>query len=355
MVMNPYTAMEGDKDGTQSPTLRRTPAKVKVRRERHSLGDFLFRSETPVKDTSGLGFSIGNLKPSNQKNENLDAGSTKESVSRRRTKSFAGFPNVHNKPLDHENKSNSANDGARELNTFLFNLWSNQQLCDIVIRVNGKEYLAHKLALAAYSEKFTSRYCERQRLPASLSEINLLNSTAEAVEEVLNYIYTNQLRITDLNVDALIVCAKQLGVSAALSMCKQYLMGFNQRNVISLMQIAEKHGFMEIVERMEASMFDNFTEITKLDSFLNSRYDIVIKLLSKESLKLKVLNELDVFFAIIAWIDFNRQERLQFATQLLECVRFANISPENLVKYVEPQRTIFQNPVCKEMLYTAFK
>lgn len=351
MVMGRYTEMEGDGKGRPSPTIRRTPTKVKVRRERHSLGDFMFRSEEPVKDSNGLGFSIGNLKPSCDS----DNGSTKEGVHRRRTKSFAGFPSLHINPLEHENKSNSANDGSKELNTFLYNLWSNQQLCDIVIKVNGKEYLAHKLALAAYSEKFTSRYCERQRLPASLSEINLLNSTAEAVEELLNYIYTNQLRITDLNVEALIICAKQLGVTSALNLCKQYLMSFNQRNVITLMQIAERHGYTEIIERMEASMFDNFTEITKLDSFLNSRYDIVIKLLSKESLKLKVLNELDIFFAIIAWIDFNRQERLQFAPQLLECVRFTNIPPEHLVKYVEPHRTIFQNHVCKEMLYTAFK
>ncbi|VDI27305.1 Hypothetical predicted protein [Mytilus galloprovincialis] len=354
--------MDGGGEANSSKVMRRTPNKARVKRERQSLGDFLTpKEDEPTKDRNVLDFSIGSLKTKEQTDKNAVEMENLKSIYKEyetRAKSLSRFENISGNAIERgKNTCNSANgnEGGKELSEFLYDLWTQQQLCDIVIRVNGKEFLAHKLALAAHSEKFTSRYCERQRLPSTLSEVNLLNASIEATEDILNYIYTNQLKITDANVDTLLSCAKQLGVSAAIFLCRQHLVNFDSTNVLFLMQIAEKHGFSDILEKMEASVYDNFSDISRKESFLHSRYDMVIKILQRDALRVKVGNELEIFFAIVSWIDFNRQERLSYAPQLLQCVRFSIISAEDLVKHVEPQTEIFKLPQCKEMLYIAFK
>ncbi|CAC5393671.1 KLHL9_13 [Mytilus coruscus] len=338
--------MDGCGEANSNTSMRRTPYKIRVKRERQSLGDFLSpKEDEPTKDRNVLDFSIGNLKAKAQTVENAVEMENLKTI----------YKEFESRARKNTCNSANGNECGKELSEFLYNLWTQQQLCDIVIRVNGKEFLAHKLALAAHSEKFTSRYCERQRLPSTLSEVNLLNASIEATEEILNFIYTNHLNITDANVDTLIGCAKQLGVSAAIFLCRQHLLNFDSKNVLCLMQIAEKHGFSDILQKMEASVYDNFSEISRKESFLHSQYDRVIKILQRDALRVKVGNELEIFFAIVAWIDFNRQERLSYASQILQCVRFSIISAEDLVKHVEPQTEIFKFPQCKEMLYIAFK
>jgi hypothetical protein len=66
------------------------------------------------------------------------------------------------------NTSSSTDDVCRQrpgpcdslLMTNLSDMWRRHRLCDVILRSNGQEVAAHKLALAAFSEPFARRYCE---------------------------------------------------------------------------------------------------------------------------------------------------------------------------------------------------
>ena len=66
--------------------------------------------------------------------------------------------------------------------------------------------------------------------------------------------------------------------------------------------------------------------------------------------------ELDAFCAVVAWIDFDRTERLCFAAKLLHCgVRLHCISPEVLITKVESIDWLFEIPECEYVLNDAIR
>lgn len=224
-------------------------------------------------------------------------------------------------------------------------------MCDIVIRVGGTEYKAHKLALAAHSDKFTSRYCER--IPTSMSEVNMSTSSREAVEEVLQYIYTTEMNITMDNVDAVIGCTRQLGVLSALDICKKFLLDFTPDNVFNMWCIADKHDFLDVLATLETCVCNHFGEVYKSLGYLQASFDQIQHFIRKDDLRIE--DELDVFLAVVSWIDYNRQDRLRHALDLLGCVRLVYISPEQLAMHVEVVDYLFNIPECKDLLLAAYR
>jgi hypothetical protein len=248
------------------------------------------------------------------------------------------------------NESLSTENGA-PMSQFLYNMWQNSRMCDVVVKINGQELPAHKLALAAHSEKLFSEYCERS--PTKVTEINVSNTSAQAVQDILKFIYTSELSINIRNVDPLLGCAIQLGISSVISRCQQFLLNCNTDNVLAFMFIAEKHQLSGTLQHTLRYACNHFSSITKSSVFLHCTFDQIRSLTGNDNLKLG--SELDVFFALVTWIDFNRQERLLYAVELMGNVRFVHVTPEDLATHVEPVTHIFQIPECSRMLYIAFR
>lgn len=245
----------------------------------------------------------------------------------------------------------SQTNDANNLSDFLYNLWKNQSMCDMVIHLNGKDLMIHKIALAAHSEKFANLYCER--IPAVMSEINLSNSTLDAAEEIMRFVYTYEINITPQNIDSLIVCSKQLGITEVYLRCKNYMKNFYHENVLFYLLIAERHEMDDLVAIMEYYISENFGTICKSQMFLGLSIEHVKFVLNKDNIRID--SELEIFYAAVSWIDHNRQDRMQYVVELMECVRFVYIPPEDIVNHVEPYTHVFAVQQCKSMLYNAFR
>ncbi|XP_021347664.1 kelch-like protein diablo [Mizuhopecten yessoensis] len=346
-------------------SISRTPSKVRARRE-----SLQHLQEIPVRDTgTTVGFPsdsghavqvtphsllyqdsrisiIDKRRQSDPPGDNRRTNDTTAGNSRRTT-SANGI--VLPKPQDTGNRATPST--HVELSKFLYNLWRNQEMCDIVIRVGDTEYKAHKLALAAYSDKFNSKYCER--LQTSISEVNLSASSREAVEEVLQYIYTSKLNLTLDNVDDVIGCSSQLGINSALDICKSFLFNFTPDNLFNMWWIADKHDLLDVLSILETAVCDHFGRLYTSVGYLRGHFEQVRHFICKDNLGIR--DELDVFLAVTSWIDFNRQDRLRHAPDLLSCVRLVHISPEHLTTQVEVVDYLFQIPVCNALLMSAYR
>jgi len=51
-------------------------------------------------------------------------------------------------------------EGARRVLDYMNRLWQEQKLCDVTIQAQCDRLKAHKIALAAYSEFLTEKFCE---------------------------------------------------------------------------------------------------------------------------------------------------------------------------------------------------
>jgi len=71
---------------------------------------------------------------------------------------------------------------------------------------------------------------------------------------------------------------------------------------------------------------------------------------------LNVQSELEVFCALLQWLDFDRDDRMCMAPKLLQCcVRLQYIPPEQLITKVEPVDWLFQNPDCEFLVNEAIR
>ena len=67
-------------------------------------------------------------------------------------------------------------------------------------------------------------------------------------------------------------------------------------------------------------------------------------------------NEIEVFCAVVSWIDFDRGQRICYAPRLLQCgVRMHCISPEQLICKVETVEWLFDIPECEYLLNEAIR
>jgi len=81
-------------------------------------------------------------------------------------------------------------------------------------------------------------------------------------------------------------------------------------------------------------------------------YERLVSILKRPEL---CADELDVFLAIVSWIDAQRAERLSVAARLLRLVRFQLIPPEILAKEVQAVNWLFSNLECMEPVWEAYK
>ena len=69
----------------------------------------------------------------------------------------------------------------------------------------------------------------------------------------------------------------------------------------------------------------------------------------------QVNNELDVFYAVLAWIDHSKHDRMKVASEALGCVRFIHVSPEDIVRHVESKTAYFAGPGGREVLLGLYR
>lgn len=105
----------------------------------------------------------------------------------------------------------------KEINQFLYDFWCIQCMCDIMIKVNEKEFYVYKLVLVVYSEKFINWYCEEVFF--IVIEVILFDVMLEVIEVFINYIYMNEFMFIVENIEFIIVCVRQLGIKSVLNFC----------------------------------------------------------------------------------------------------------------------------------------
>ncbi|KAK7103055.1 hypothetical protein V1264_021184 [Littorina saxatilis] len=240
------------------------------------------------------------------------------------------------------------------LMTHLTAMWRRHRLCDVILRSEGQKIAAHKLALAAFSETFARRYCEGES--AELSQVVVIDvpdSSAGGIQEVLRFVYTGVIRITPDNLAHVLAAAAFLHINEIVNMCKQMLLKPDIETVILFSCLAEKYQLSDNLGSFYDFMCKHFLRVSRTRGWKTLTFGQVFDLLSEDNLSVE--RELDIFHAAVAWIDADRANRLTFAADLIGCVRFAYITPDEIAKHVETKQFLFQGDEGKELLLCIYR
>ena len=198
----------------------------------------------------------------------------------------------------------------------LCDMWESQELCDITLRVKGREFKAHKTVLASSSPYFRAMFtCGLSECKQSTIDLDAISSPT-VMECILRYFYSSKFTIESDLVQDVIPAADVLQVIALKEACAEYLLRqLSVGNCLGVYAFADIHNCHKLKEEALKLIQRNFPELILTNEYKQLSYDHILNLVSLDHLA--VSGEGRVFDAVMCWVKHNIKERRQHLKDLL--------------------------------------
>ena len=226
-------------------------------------------------------------------------------------------------------------------------------LCDITLVTNDdKEFKAHRNVLSAASPLF-SKLLQSDMKENREGIVRFEEFSGAVMEDVLEFIYTGSVEITQENSKDLIAAANYLLIPGLKNLSGKFLeRQISKSNCISTFYIAEMYQCDELITNTKTFIHANFTSVAEMDEFLNLEAKEVEKWISSDEISVAV--EADVFKIVLTWIEQDKSEREASFEQLFRHVRLAFLSRDFLLDVVTNE-LVRQNLYCFQLISDAVK
>uniref|UniRef100_A0A6I8NSS9 Kelch-like protein 3 n=1 Tax=Ornithorhynchus anatinus TaxID=9258 RepID=A0A6I8NSS9_ORNAN len=232
-------------------------------------------------------------------------------------------------------------------------LRSKQMLCDVMIVAEDVEIEAHRVVLAACSPYFCAMFTG-DMTESKARKVEIKDVDGHTLSKLIDYIYTAEIEVTEENVQVLLPAASLLQLMDVRQNCCDFLQAqLHPTNCLGIRAFADVHTCTELLQQADAYAEQHFPEVMLGEEFLSLSLDQVCSLISSD--KLTVSSEEKVFEAVISWINYEKETRLDHMAKLMEHVRLPLLPRDYLVQTVEEEALIKNNNTCKDFLIEAMK
>ncbi|XP_068683048.1 kelch-like protein 17 isoform X2 [Montipora foliosa] len=231
----------------------------------------------------------------------------------------------------------------------------NERFCDVAVAVKDEEFKAHKLVLAASSPFFLSLLeSDMKESKEHLIKIELEEATAAVIEQVIAYIYTGNVSLTEENSHDLIATADYLLLPGLKTLAGEFLkMNLTTENCVFNYYFAEKYQSFGLMEESCQMINANFSEVMGTTDFLGLDVTQVLSWVSSDDVI--VTAEEEIFKGILKWVWHNRNEREESFPKLLHQVRLMSISHEYLFNELLNEELVKTNLDCVNFVLECLK
>ena len=221
---------------------------------------------------------------------------------------------------------------CQELVSRLDALRGKESFFDVTVSVKDKEFKAHRLVLAAASPFFLSLLVSDMREgKEQFIRIELEEATGSVVEEVLKYIYTGNVAVTEETAHDLVAAADYLLLPGLKTLaCDVLEENITIENCIFNYYFADKYQCLELTRESRGFINSNFSSVMKTDDFLKLDIEQVMKWVSSDCVT--VGSEEEIFKGIVQWVSHKKSERENNFAELLRQVRLKSMSHDFLFK-----------------------
>ncbi|KAL3201787.1 hypothetical protein MRX96_042805 [Rhipicephalus microplus] len=213
--------------------------------------------------------------------------------------------------------------GSRVLSS-LSELRESGMLCDVTVRVDGEEFVMHRVVLAASCPYFAAMF-HSGLAEADCGTVEIRGVSASIADLLFGFIYAGEILITRDNCQDLLAAANMFRLADVVQACCDFLQReLHPSNCVGIFRFAEMHACTNL--KLEAKRFieRRFTEVINEEEFYELPTETLRHFLKSEGLSID--NEFQVFDATMKWILHNVEERRSLFFDVLEAIRFPVIS-----------------------------
>ena len=226
-------------------------------------------------------------------------------------------------------------------------------LCDVtLVTKDDKEFKAHRNVLSAASPFFC------KLLQSDMKEnregiVRFEEISGAVMEDVLEFIYTGSVEVTQENSKDLIAAANYLLIPGLKKLSGQFVeQQITKSNCISTFYFAEMYQCDELITNTRKFIQANFASVAEMDEFLNLEAKEVERWISSDEISVAV--EADVFRIVLKWIEQDKSERKASFEQLFRHVRLVFIS-RDFLNDVVTNELVRENFDCLKLISDAVK
>ena len=217
---------------------------------------------------------------------------------------------------------------------------------------DDKEFKAHRNVLSKAS-LFFSKLLQSDMRENREGIVQLEEISGAVMEDVLEFIYTGNVEITQENSQDLFAAANFLLIPALEKRSGRFLQRqMSESNCISTFYFAEMYQWDELITKSRMFIHANFKSVAEMDEFLNLEAKEVERWISSDEISVEV--EADVFKIVLKWIEQNKSERKAWFEQLFRHVRLTFVSRDFLLDVVTND-LVRENLNCLKLISDAVK
>ena len=226
-------------------------------------------------------------------------------------------------------------------------------LCDItLVTKDDKEFKAHGNVLSKASP-FFCKLLQSDTRENREGIVRLEEISGAVMEDVLEFIYTGSVEITQENSRNLIAAANYLLIPGLKKRSGRFLQRqMSESNCISTFYFAEMYQCYKLITNTRKFIHANFKSVAEMDEFLNLEAKEVERWISSDEISVEV--EADVLKIVLKWIEQNKSERKAWFEQLFRHVRLTFLSRDFLLDVVTND-LVRENLNCFKLISDAVK
>ncbi|KAJ8688108.1 hypothetical protein QAD02_023903 [Eretmocerus hayati] len=230
---------------------------------------------------------------------------------------------------------------------------SHHMLTDVVLEVGSEVYHAHKVILAGASPYFKAMFTGGLK-ECEMTRVRLQGVCPTALAKLVKFMYTGQIRITEVTVCSLLPAATMFQVPHVVDACCVFLeKQLDPTNAIGIANFAEQHGCSTLHHKANQFIVQHFSQICQEEEFLQLSAIQLVNLVRKD--ELNVQEEREVYNAVLKWVKYNEEARGPKMEHILHAVRCQYLTPNFLREQMKNCDVLKKMPACREYLAQIFQ
>ena len=233
----------------------------------------------------------------------------------------------------------------------------NKRFCDVVLEVyNGEDqarFNAHRVVLCAASPFFYSALNSDMK-ESKEGLIRLEDMSKVAIEELLDYLYTGHVDVTQHNAFDLLKIADFLVIPSLKEVSSKFIIqSLSSSNCLMAYYWAVNYRCFELQENARDFIYANFTRVVEHEDFLNLTISEVEEWISSD--EIRVRGEEDVFQAIVKWAEQNGDGERETFFELFRHFRLIYLSRNYVLNDILPHPLVTNDKACTAFVLDAVK
>ena len=228
-------------------------------------------------------------------------------------------------------------------------------LCDVTLLAAGAMFSAHRNVLAVscpyFYKLFTSHMKEKT---AESVALDALDVTSQVFDNLLTYLYTGEIDVTEFNAEELVICADYFLMTELKTMASEVLKSkLRFSNCLFLLNFARRFNCDSLAKVSRVFVDKHFEPVTQSDDFLELSVDQIMDLISNDNVFVK--QEETIFEALVTWIEHDLPVREIHFQDLFSSIRLHSMSHEYIQTRVINYFLVEVNSSCLDQTTQALK